>query len=118
MTESTIKINVQLDGNKVPQQINWSASDSPSGSAQKAKAMCVGFWDGADKTALRIDLWTKDMMVDEMADFFYQMFSTMADTYQRATQQKELGEDIKKFAGEFYRKFRETQNANTGAPAK
>ena len=42
--------------------------------AQKAKAMCIAFWDGADKTALRIDLWTKDMMVDEMADFYYQMF--------------------------------------------
>lgn len=41
--------------------------------AQKATAMCIAFWDKADKTALRIDLWTKEMMVDEMADFYYQM---------------------------------------------
>jgi hypothetical protein len=48
-------------------------------------------------------------MVDEMADFYYQVFSTMADTYQRATQQKELSEDIKNFAKEFQKKFRATQ---------
>src|SRR5437764_14226135 len=109
MTESTIKIDVLLDPQKVPQQINWTATDSTTETAQKAKAMCIAFWDGADKTALRIDLWTKDMMVDEMADFFHQMFSTMADTYERATKQKELSTDIKNFAKDFYKKFRESQ---------
>jgi gliding motility-associated protein GldC len=113
MNQSSIKIDVLLDPNKVPQQISWSATDSSSDMKQKAKAMCIAFWDGADKTALRIDLWTKDMMVDEMADFFYQMFSSMADTYKRATQQKELSDDIKKFANEFYKKFRESQLKNS-----
>ena len=111
MNQSSIKIDVLLDPNKVPQQISWSATDSSSDIAQKAKAMCIAFWDGADKTALRIDLWTKDMMVDEMADFFYQMFSTMADTYRRATKQDELSDDIKTFAKEFYQKFRDSQLA-------
>jgi gliding motility-associated protein GldC len=111
MNQSSIKIDVLLDPNKVPQQISWSATDSSSDMAQKAKAMCIAFWDGADKTALRIDLWTKDMMVDEMADFFYQMFSTMADTYERATKQKELSAEIKNFAKDFYKKFRESQLA-------
>ena len=109
MHNSTITIDVQLDPEKVPQQISWKASDSSTDMAQKAKAMMIAFWDGADKSALRIDLWTKEMMVDEMADFFYQAFMTMADTYQRATQQAELAQDIKKFAKDFYTKFRETQ---------
>jgi len=109
MNKSSINIDVLLDPNKVPQQISWSATDSSSDMAQKAKAMCVAFWDGADKTALRIDLWTKDMMVDEMADFFYQMFSTMSDTYRRATKQDELSNDIKKFAKDFYKKFQQSQ---------
>ena len=109
MNQSSIKIDVLLSPDKVPQQITWSATDSNADMAQKAKAMCIAFWDGADKTALRIDLWTKDMMVDEMADFFYQVFSTMGDTYQRATKQQELSDDIKNFAKEFYKKFRETQ---------
>jgi gliding motility-associated protein GldC len=109
MNRSTIKIDVLLDPNKVPEQINWTASDSVTEHAQKAKAMCIAFWDGADKTAMRIDLWTKDMMVDEMADFYYQMLITMADTFKRATQNEELTDDMKKFAKEFFKKFAATQ---------
>lgn len=109
MNQSTITIDVDLDEQKVPQKITWNATDSSTEMKQDAKAMCVAFWDGADKTALRIDLWTKDMMVDEMADFFYQMFSTMADTYQKATQQKDLAEEVRSFSKEFIKKFRDQQ---------
>ena len=100
--QSTITIDVLLDPNKVPENISWKAGHDKG---QPAKAMMLAFWDGADKTAMRIDLWTKDMMVDEMADFFYQTLLTMADSYQRATRQEELCEDLKKFAREFHRKF-------------
>jgi gliding motility-associated protein GldC len=82
---------------------------------QKAKALCLAFWDGADKSALRIDLWTKDMMVDEMGDFFYQMMMTMADTFQRATQQEALSAEMKEFAKEFFKKFREQQMKDSSA---
>ena len=109
MEQSTITIDVQLDPDKVPQLISWKASASSADEAQIAKAMMLSFWDGNDKSALRIDLWTKDMMVDEMADFFYQTMMTMADTYGRATQQKDMVEDMKKFAKEFYNKFRASQ---------
>jgi gliding motility-associated protein GldC len=109
MHTSTINIDVHLDEQKVPQAIHWKASDSTADMAQPARAMMVAFWDAADKSALRIDLWTKEMMVDEMADFYYQTLMGMADTYMRATQQKEMMEDMKAFAKEFYKKFRESQ---------
>ena len=109
MNQSSIKIDILLDPNKIPEQISWTASDSAADMAQKAKAMSVAFWDGTDKTALRIDLWTKDMMVDEMADFYYQMLMGMADSFNRATQQKEITEDMKKFAKAFFEKFRAAQ---------
>ena len=105
MTESNITINVLLDADKVPQQISWSASDSTAESPQKAKAMFVAFWDAVDKSAMRIDLWTKDMMIDEMADFYYQVFITMGDTFQRATKYEALSKDIKSFANDFHKKF-------------
>ena len=107
--KSTITIDVVLDNNKVPEQINWKASDSSAESAQQSRAMMLAFWDGADKTAMRIDLWTKDMMVDEMADFFYQTIMTMADTFNRATHNAELVGDMKTFAKDFYKKFRDQQ---------
>jgi gliding motility-associated protein GldC len=69
----------------------------------------LSLWDGADKSALRIDLWTQKMMVDEMADFYYQTLITMADTFERATRQKELVDSMKSFAEEFYQKFQDIQ---------
>lgn len=105
MTNSTITIDVQLDKDKVPQQINWKADGSNANDPQKAKAMMVAFWDAVDKSALRIDLWTKEMMVDEMADFYYQVFITMADTFKRATNNDVLVSDIKSFARDFHKKF-------------
>ncbi|HEY8387219.1 MAG TPA: gliding motility protein GldC [Parasegetibacter sp.] len=107
--QSQILINVSLDENKIPANISWKATDSSVEEPVDAKAMMLAFWDGADKSALRIDLWTKDMMVDEMSDFFYQTIMTMADTYKRATQNEELAAGMKEYAREFYRKFRESQ---------
>ena len=109
MIQSTITIDVLLDNDKVPQQINWKASDSTADMAQKSKAMMLSFWDGSDKAAMRIDLWTKEMMVDEMADFYYQTIMTMADTFNRATKNAELVDDMKTFAKDFYKKFQEQQ---------
>lgn len=109
MHKSNISIDVYLDDDKVPQEIKWKASDSNADMEQKANAMMVSFWDGADKSALRIDLWTKEMMVDEMADFYYQLLMTMADTFNRATNQPELTSDMKEFAKSFLKKFKDLQ---------
>jgi gliding motility-associated protein GldC len=106
MTESTITIDVQLDDQKIPHQILWNATQSNSEDKQDAKAMMISFWDGKEKAALRIDLWTKDMMVDEMGDFYYQTLMTMADTFERATHQEELVGEMRQFAKGFYQKFR------------
>ncbi|HWI89637.1 MAG TPA: gliding motility protein GldC [Flavisolibacter sp.] len=109
MGKSSIVIDVELDENRIPQTIEWKATDSTAANPQPAKAVMLSLWDGAEKTALRIDLWTQKMMVDEMADFYYQTFMTMADTYARATRQTELVNDMKKFAQDFYQKFQEIQ---------
>jgi gliding motility-associated protein GldC len=105
MTESNINITVRLDTEKVPQEITWSATESTAEYPQKAKAMFIAFWDAVDKSALRIDLWTKDMMVDEMADFYFQVFTTMADSFKRATRHDMLSAEIKAFANTFHKKF-------------
>jgi gliding motility-associated protein GldC len=109
MGKSSIVIDVELDENRIPQTIEWKATDSTAANPQPAKAVMLSLWDGTEKTALRIDLWTQKMMVDEMADFYYQTFMTMADTYARATRQTELVNDIKKFAQDFHQKFQEIQ---------
>src|SRR5688572_24350707 len=109
MNKSTIRIDVTLDEQRMPEQINWNASDTTAQEDRIAKAFMLSLWDGADRSALRIDLWTKSMMVDEMADFFYQTFMTMADTYERATRNNEMSDDVRAFAKSFYKKFRDQQ---------
>ena len=114
MSISTISIDVELDDHKVPEQISWSATDSSAANKQKAKAMILSFWDGEEKAALRIDLWTKELMVDEMIDFYYQTLMGMSETLQRSTGQNELVSDMQQFAKELFRKFQESQKSEQG----
>ena len=109
MAESSIIIDVKTDEKHIPEAIGWRATSTGQEEIQQARAMMLSFWDGSEKTALRIDLWTKEMKVDEMADFFYQTMMTMADTYGRATQQPDMVQDMKTFAKSFIEKFREKQ---------
>lgn len=101
---SNINIQVELDEEKVPATIEWSAPDGGVPDMQPAKAILLGLWDGEEKTALRIDLWTAKMMVDEMNDFFYQSLFQMADTYQRATKNAALAQELRDFAKGFHDK--------------
>lgn len=102
--KSTINIYVALDKDKLPESIEWTAPDGGVDDVQKAKGMLLGMWDGDEKSALRIDLWTKKMMVDEMNDFFFQSIAGMADTYLRATKNEELAKEMKAFAKTFHKK--------------
>jgi gliding motility-associated protein GldC len=105
--KSNINIRIALDEEKMPDTIEWNAPDGGVGNYQEAKAFLLGLWDGQEKSALRIDLWTKKMMVDEMNDFYYQTFMGMAETYTRATKNAELAEEIRKYAQEFHKKATE-----------
>lgn len=114
--KSTINIQVELDEEKMPEIIEWNAPDGGVDDLQKAKAVLLGLWDGDQKSALRIDLWTKKMMVDEMNDFFYQTFFGMADTYLRATKNTELSEELKAFAKAFHKKAAEALEKESPNP--
>jgi gliding motility-associated protein GldC len=109
MIKSSITIDVVLDEQRLPEIIEWKATESTAAELQKAKAMMLSLWDGQEKTALRIDLWTQKMMVDEMADFYFQTMMGMADTFERATRQTELVDEMRNFARNFYDKFRQKQ---------
>ena len=104
MKNSEIKFHVTLDEEKIPQSIIWEATDSGIAGAKPCKATMITVWDATENTTLRIDVWTKDMLIDDMKRFFYESLMTMADTYQRATQDATLAGDMKKFADEFGRK--------------
>ena len=68
---SKIEISVDLDENKIPEKIFWSAEDGNIKN-KESKALFLSVWDSEKKESLRIDLWTKEMPLDEMKIFFHQ----------------------------------------------
>jgi gliding motility-associated protein GldC len=102
--KSDIRISVTLDANQHPMSIDWQADDSGIEGMQQSKGLMLALFDKKDNTTMRIDLWTTEMMVEQMQVFFYETLSTMAETYDRATNDKPLAEEIRNFAMNFGRK--------------
>lgn len=101
---SEIKLKVALDENKIPNSIHWTAEDG--GVMDEAtKAVMLSVWDHKKKESLRIDLWTKDMPLDEMKVFFHQTLSAMADTFQRATDDDKMSDTMRDFCDYFAEKL-------------
>ncbi len=101
---SEIKLNVGLDENKIPETIRWTAEDGGV-SNEETKAVMLSVWDSKKKESLRIDLWAKDMPVDEMKIFFHQTLSAMADTFQRATNDDKMSATMRDFCDYFAEKL-------------
>ncbi|WP_262920476.1 gliding motility protein GldC [Hanstruepera flava] len=102
--ESTIELKVELDDNRVPEKLSWTAEDGGINN-EEAKAMLLSVWDHKSQETLRIDLWTKDMPVDEMKVFFHQTLVAMSDTFNRATQDEKMTATMKDFCDYFAEKL-------------
>jgi gliding motility-associated protein GldC len=101
---SKIELNVTLDANRVPEKLHWTAQDGGI-TNEEAKAMMLAVWDSKAQETLRIDLWTKDMPVDEMKIFFHQTLVAMSDTFNRATQDDKMTATMKDFCDYFAEKL-------------
>ena len=99
--KSDINISVSLSEDKLPLAISWKADDSGIDGDRQSKAIMIALFDQQEQTTMRIDLWTQEMMVEEMQLFFYETLASMADTYERATNDKVLSADMRNFARSF-----------------
>ena len=98
--KTKIELFVELDENKIPEKLKWSAEEG--GIKNKdTKAIFLSVWDSKKRESLRIDLWTKDMPVDEMKFFIHQTLVTMSDTYMRSTQDERMTSTMKDFCDYF-----------------
>ncbi len=101
---SEITLTVGLDENRVPEELTWSAQDGGI-EKEEAKAMLLSVWDSKNQESLKIDLWTKDMPVDEMKVFFHQTLVTLSDTFMKATQDEKMTATMKDFCDYFAEKL-------------
>lgn len=104
-----ISITVELDENNIPTSIDWNASDKEGEEIAQCRAMLLSMWDHDKKDTLRLDLWTKEMTIDEMKIFFHQTLVTMADTLQNATNEEQMAEDMRDFTAYFADKMEITE---------
>jgi gliding motility-associated protein GldC len=101
---SSININVELDKNKIPEKINWKATDEGDKS-QEAKAFLLSIWDAKKIETLKIDLWVKDMTLEHMKIFFYQSLVAMSDTFYKSTKDEKMSLTFKDFCDYFAEKM-------------
>jgi len=101
---SEIKIKVGLDENRIPEKMKWSADDG--GIINKeSKALLLSVWDNKEKETYKINLWTKDMPVDEMKQFFHQTLVSMADSFELATNDDKMSATMRDFCDYFAEKL-------------
>lgn len=103
MKKTQITIDIELDENHVPEKMTWNAQD---GGIEKedTKATMISVWDDKKMEALRIDLWTKEMPVDQMKMFLHQILISLSSTYQRATGEEDVAAWMEQMAEEFAQK--------------
>jgi gliding motility-associated protein GldC len=101
---SDITITVGLDENRIPEEISWTAKDGGIENS-KSKSIMISVWDHDQKDTLRMDLWTKDMPVDEMKQFYHQTLVAMADTFERATNDDKMSATMRDFCDYFAEKL-------------
>ena len=106
-----IGFKVALNADQKPVSIEWSATDSPDASSPSSpslkdtKSIMLSVWNSEEKKAMCIDLWTEDMLVDEMKLFVFQTLVTMADTFERATSDGAMANEMRSFAQQFAEKM-------------
>lgn len=93
MKQSEIRFSIELDDKNLPEKIFWNSSDGGK-QMEEAKAIALAIWDSHKKNCLRLDLWTKDMPVEEMKGFSINILGGMADTLLRATNDEYMAQEI------------------------
>jgi len=91
---STIQFTVELDEQNVPERITWDATDKPEGQNPDTRSISLAIWDEESKNTLRIDLWTKEMPVNDMKRFYIDCIGGLAQSALRATGDEQMAAEM------------------------
>jgi gliding motility-associated protein GldC len=96
MKKSTIQFTIELDEHNVPEKITWNATDKPEDGPSETKSISIALWDHEQKNTMRIDLWAKDMPVDDMKRFYIDCIGGLAQSTISATGDEIMAEEMRK----------------------
>lgn len=100
MKNSKITFEITLDENKVPEKIKWSAPDGGVNN-EDSKSTFISVWNHEKQETLKIDLWTKDMPVNEMNVFIHQTLVSLSQSFYKATNNDKMTDAFNQFCDYF-----------------
>ena len=112
MKSSEIRFKIELDDKNYPEKIFWNASDGASQGLEEAKAITMSIWDHLKKETLRIDLWGKDMPVDEMKRFYIDTIGGLANSLRNATNDEFMADEMEKLCDKLVKHIQEEEKGN------
>ncbi len=98
--KTAITLNITLDDNHTPEKMHWSAPDGGV-KQQPMEAFFLSTWDKETQESARIDLWSKEMPVDQMQVFVHQTLLGLRESYLRATEDVKMAEAMQQFCDFF-----------------
>jgi len=100
MIKKDLNFEVDLDENHLPISIEMNASDVAV-NQKDIKALMISAWAAKNQETLRIDLWTKDMPLNDMFIMYHQTMMAMATTLEKATGQEKLAGALRDYCDFF-----------------
>ena len=109
MKSSEIRFKIELDDKNYPEKIFWNATDGASEGMEESKAITLSIWDHSKKETLRIDLWGKDMPIDEMKRFYIDTIGGLANSIRTATSDEFMANEMEKLCDTLVKHVQEEQ---------
>lgn len=113
MSKSKILFEVTLDKDNIPEKIVWEADQKDTPGASATNAISIALWDQLQKNTLRIDLWTKEMTVDEMKRFYVDCLGGMSQSLLNSTGDEKMSAEINQLCERLFQHIRE-ENKESG----
>ena len=98
--KQTLKFEVELDENNLPNSIKM-LEEKASNSSIDLKTLMIAGWDAKRKETLRVDIWTKDMPVNDMFIMYHQNMMGMATSLEKSTGQNKLANALRDYCDFF-----------------
>jgi gliding motility-associated protein GldC len=111
MKESKINLRVTLDKDSVPEKIYWNATDKDGGE-EETKTFSLSIWDAPNQSTLRIDLWNKEMPVDEMKRFYIDCLGGLAQSILNATGDEFMSSAMNRLCDKLVKHIEEEEKGN------
>jgi gliding motility-associated protein GldC len=115
MPKSEIHFDVELDNFRVPEKIFWNATENPNEGLEETKAISISVWDHHQRGLLGINLWAKDMPVDEMNHFSVDIVGNVAQMIKDSTNDQVMIEILENAGKQMAKHLKEQAKRETKA---